>query len=71
MSRKALDLDSFLDKRPKVTKRDMRFGMWDVRDSHRAGSLMTVAKEISEYKLHSVGAQDVSWDTGCTEPAGE
>jgi hypothetical protein len=42
--------DSF-DKRPKLMKMDMRFGMWNVRSLYRAGLLMTVAKEISRYKL--------------------
>jgi hypothetical protein len=32
---------------------------------------MTVAKEISEYKLDLVGVQEVRWDRGSTEPAGE
>jgi hypothetical protein len=49
---------------------DMRFGTWSVRSLYRAGSLMTVAKEISKYKLYLVGAQ-VSWDGGGTETAGE
>jgi hypothetical protein len=33
---------------------DMRFGMWNVRSLYRAGWLMTVAKEISKYKLDLV-----------------
>jgi hypothetical protein len=45
----------------------MRFGAWNVRRQYRAGSLMTVAKEISEYKLDLVGVQDVRWETGDTE----
>jgi hypothetical protein len=32
---------------------------------------VTVAKEISEYKLGLVGVQEVRGDKGCTEPAGE
>jgi hypothetical protein len=34
---------------------DMRFGTWNVRNLYRAGSLITVAKEISKYKLDLVG----------------
>jgi hypothetical protein len=34
---------------------DMRFGMWNVRSLYRAGSLMTVVKEISKYKVDLVG----------------
>jgi hypothetical protein len=44
----------------------MRFGIWDVENLYRAGSLMTVAKDISKYKLDLVGVQQVRW-----EPAGE
>jgi hypothetical protein len=32
---------------------------------------MTVAKEISEYKLDLVGVQEARWDRVGTEPAGE
>jgi hypothetical protein len=38
---------------------------------YRAGSLVTVAKEISKYKLDLVGVQEVTWDRGGTEPADE
>jgi hypothetical protein len=50
---------------------DMSFGTWNVRRLYKAGSLMTDAKEISKYKLDLVGVQEVSWDGGGTEPAGE
>jgi hypothetical protein len=50
---------------------DMRFGTWNVRSMHRAGSLRAVAEEISKYKLDLVGVQEVGWDGGGTEPAGE
>jgi hypothetical protein len=32
---------------------------------------MKVAKEISKYKLDSTEVQDVRWERGGTEPAGE
>jgi hypothetical protein len=32
---------------------------------------MTVAKEISKYELDLVGVQEVRWEEGWTEPAGE
>jgi hypothetical protein len=32
---------------------------------------MTVAKEISKYKLDFVGVQEVRWERCHTEPAGE
>jgi hypothetical protein len=50
---------------------DMRFGTWNVRNMYRAGSFMTVAEEISECKLDLVGVQEVRWEGGGTEPAGE
>jgi hypothetical protein len=34
---------------------NMRFGTWNVRSMYRAGSLRTVAEEISKYKLDLVG----------------
>jgi exonuclease III len=50
---------------------DMRFGLWNVKSLYRAGSLMTVSKELSKYKLDLVGVQEVRWEGGGTEPAGE
>jgi hypothetical protein len=50
---------------------DIRFGKWNVTSLYRAGSLMTLAKEISKYKLGLVGVQEVRWDRGGTEPAGK
>jgi exonuclease III len=38
---------------------DMRLGTWNVRSLYRAGSLITVAEEISKYKLDIVGVQEV------------
>jgi exonuclease III len=49
---------------------DMRFGTWNVRSIYRAGSLRTVAEEVSKYNLDLVGVQ-VRWDGGGTEPAGQ
>jgi hypothetical protein len=60
-----------LDKRPKLRKMDIRFCMWNVRNRYRAGSLMTIVKEISRYKLDLMGVQEIRWDRGGTEPAGE
>jgi hypothetical protein len=48
-----------------------RFGTWNVRRLYRSSSLMTVASEISKYKLALVGVQEVRWDRGDTEPADE
>jgi hypothetical protein len=50
---------------------DMSFGTCNVRSLYRVGSLMKAVKEVSKYKLDLVGAQEVKWDRGGTEPAGE
>jgi hypothetical protein len=60
-----------LDKRPKLRKMDMRFGKWYVKSLYRAGSLVSVAKELSKYKLDLVGVREVRWGGGGTESAGE
>jgi hypothetical protein len=63
-------LTDSLDKLPKLRKKDLRFGTWNVRSLYRASSLMRVAKELSKYKLDIVGvlAQVVRWDRSGTEP---
>jgi hypothetical protein len=38
---------------------------------YRAGSLRAIAEEYSKYNLDLVGVQEVRWDGGGTEPAGE
>jgi exonuclease III len=50
---------------------DMRLGTWNVRSLYRAGSLITVSKELSKYRLDVVGVQEVRWGDNGTEPAGE
>jgi hypothetical protein len=47
------------------------FGLWNVRILYRAGSLMTVSRELAGYKLDLVGVQEVRWKGGGTEPKGE
>jgi hypothetical protein len=49
----------------------MRFGTWNVRSIYRAGSLKAVTEEISKYKLGLVGVEEIRWERGDTEPAGE
>jgi hypothetical protein len=51
-----------LDNGPMHKKMDMRFGTWIVRSMYRAGSLKTVAEEVSKYKLDLVGVQEVRGD---------
>jgi exonuclease III len=50
---------------------DMRFGTWNVRSLYRSGSLKTVSGELAKYKLDLVGVQEVRWDKGGTEQAGD
>jgi hypothetical protein len=38
---------------------------------HSAGSHRAVTKEISKYNLDLTGVQELRWDGGGTEPAGE
>jgi hypothetical protein len=47
-----------LDKRTKLRKLDLRLGAWEVGSLYRAGSLMTVAKQMSKYKSDLVGVQE-------------
>jgi hypothetical protein len=49
----------------------MRLGTWNVRNLYLADSLVTVSKELSKYRLDLVGMQEVRWEGGGTEPAGE
>jgi hypothetical protein len=60
-----------LDERPKQEKMDMRLGLYNIRSLYRVGSLMTVSRELSRYKLDLVGVQEVRWVGGGTRPAGE
>jgi hypothetical protein len=48
----------------------MTFGTFNVRSLYMAGSLMTVTKEISKYRLDLVGAQEIRWARSGTEPEG-
>jgi exonuclease III len=50
---------------------DMRFETWNVRSFYRSGSLQTISGELAKYKLDLVGVQEVRWDKGGTEPAGD
>jgi exonuclease III len=49
----------------------MRFGTWKVRSLYRAGSSVTVLKELSKHRLDLVGVQEVKWESGDNEVAGE
>jgi hypothetical protein len=49
----------------------MRIELWNVTRLYRVGFLMTVSRELSGYKLHLMGVQEVIWEGGSTIPAGE
>jgi hypothetical protein len=38
---------------------------------YRVGSLTTVSRELSKYKLNLVGVQEIRWVGGGTKPVGE
>jgi exonuclease III len=46
----------------------MRFGTWNVRSLYRVGSLMTVSRELSRYRLDISGVQEVRWEGSGTIP---
>jgi hypothetical protein len=52
-------------------KRVILLGTWNFRSLYRAGSLMTVVKELARYKLVLVGVQEVRWDKRGTVRAGD
>jgi hypothetical protein len=41
-----------IHKLPKRRNMNMRLGLWNVRSLYRAGSLMTVSRELARYKLN-------------------
>jgi hypothetical protein len=55
----------------KKKKYTRRFGTWNVRSLYRVGSLMTVSRELSRYRLDLVGVQEVRWQGSGTVPVRE
>jgi hypothetical protein len=49
----------------------MTLGTLNIRIMYNAGSLKTVAEEISKYNLELPGVQEVRWGRGGTDPSGE
>jgi hypothetical protein len=47
----------------------VRFGVWNVRNLCRLGSLAAVARELAMYKLDLVGVQEVRWNKAGTVKA--
>jgi hypothetical protein len=50
---------------------DMRLGLWNVRSLYREGFLMTASRELSKIKLDLVAVQEIRWEGGGTELAGD
>jgi hypothetical protein len=50
---------------------DLKFRLCNVRSLNNVGSLMTVLRELSKYKLDLVRMQEVRWEGGGTEPSRE
>jgi hypothetical protein len=50
---------------------DMRFGTWNVRSLYTVGFLMTVSRELFEYKRDLVEVQQVRSKSGGADPAGD
>jgi hypothetical protein len=69
-SKEPQTLTDSLDKLSKRQNVDMRFRTWNVRSFYRAGSLVTVSRELFKCKLDLVGVQ-VRWEGSGTEPAEE
>jgi hypothetical protein len=49
----------------------MRFGTWNIRRLYRVGSLITVSRELSRYRLDLVEVLEVRWEGSVTVPARE
>jgi hypothetical protein len=45
--------------------------VYGIREVCKVGSIATVVRELSKYKLDVVGVQEVRCEGGGTEPAGE
>jgi exonuclease III len=49
----------------------MRFETWNTGSLYKIGSLVSVSKKLSKYKLDLVEVQEVRWEGGGTESSGE
>jgi hypothetical protein len=47
---------------PKQWKKDLRFGMWNIRSLCRVGAVKLVVGELDMYKSGLVGIQEVRWE---------
>jgi hypothetical protein len=56
---------------PETLRMDLRFGTRNIRSMYRVGTLKTVSRELSRYRLDLVEVQEVRWEGSGTTPAGE
>jgi hypothetical protein len=63
-------MDSLAEQHKQQDK-DIRFGIWNARSFYIPGSLLTESKELPQNKLDLVGMQEVRWEGGGSEPAGD
>jgi hypothetical protein len=49
---------------------DKRFGTWIVKNLCRVGSLTTVGREITKYKIDLMRIHKITWDMVGTKPTG-
>jgi hypothetical protein len=49
----------------------MKCKTWKIKRFYRAGSLMTVSRELFRYRLDLVEVEEVTWEDSGTVPAGE
>ena len=61
----------FLGEASRRIQREVKLGTWNFRSLYRAGFLKAAARELARYKLDVVGVQEVSWDKGGAELAGD
>jgi len=57
--------------RTKQWRRDIRFGIWNVRNLYRSCSFTAVGRELTRYTLDLLCVQEVRWDKGGTVRAGD
>jgi hypothetical protein len=61
--------DTFV--RTKQWRRDIRFGIWNVRSLYRSRSLTAVVRELARCTLDLLCVQEGRWDKGGTVRAGD
>jgi hypothetical protein len=62
--------ETILNKRPKRRNMDLRFGTLNGQSMYRAGSLITVSRELVRYSFDLVRALEARWECSGTESVG-